>query len=112
MKKPAPRKTPTPLPSWSACLPPAYELGDVQAFQALERGAATEGQQKRALAWIIQQAAGTYDQSYRPGGEEGRRDSDFAEGRRFVGNQIVKLLRLNLGAMRRIPEAMAHEPES
>ena len=29
--------------------------------------------------------------SYRPG-EEGRRDTDFAEGKRFVGRELFKLL--------------------
>ncbi len=64
-------------------------------MQALERGDASPDMQRRALKWLIEQAAGTYELSFRAGGEEGRRDTDFAEGRRFVGNQVVKLLRLN-----------------
>lgn len=63
------------------------------------RGGASEDQQKRALDWIINVGAGTYDMSYRPGGEEGNRDTVFAEGRRFVGSQIVKLSKLNLSRM-------------
>ena len=74
--------------------PPAYEDYDVRALQALAAGNASDRQQQRALQWIIEAAAGTYDMSYRPGGEDGRRDTDFAEGRRFVGLQIVKLLKL------------------
>jgi len=100
----------TPLPSWCACLPPAYEIADVAAMQALERGDANTEQQQRALRWIIEVAGARNDMSYRPGGEEGRRDTDFAEGRRFVANQVVKLLRLNLGILRRLPESVAHEP--
>lgn len=76
--------------------PPAFEDADVAAFQALQRGNANPEQQKRALAWVIEKAAGTYDLSYRPGAE-GQRDTDFAEGRRFVGLQLVKLLKLKLG---------------
>ena len=78
--------------------PPAYEPADAGALQALQRGNATAEQQKRAVAWIINGACATYDLSYRPG-EEGRRDTDFAEGRRFVGLQLVKMLKLKLGLL-------------
>lgn len=82
-------------------LPPAYEPEDVHAIQALARGIANAEQQRRALAWIIERAAGTYEMSYRPGGEDGARDTIFAEGRRFVGNQVVKMTKLKTGQPRR-----------
>ena len=81
--------------------PPGYEDADVAAIQALSRGTANMEQQKRALTWIIERAAGTYDMSYRPGGPEGERDTVFAEGRRFVGNQLVKMTKLKIGQSRR-----------
>lgn len=81
-----------------AWLPPKYEIADAYAVQAVERGQADEGMQKRALDWIIQMAAGTYEVSYRAGAD-GDRETAFAEGRRFVGIQIVKLLRLNTAAL-------------
>ena len=81
--------------------PPGYEDADVAAIQALSRGTANMEQQKRALAWIIERAAGTYDMSYRPGGVDGERDTVFAEGRRFVGNQLVKMTKLKMGQTRR-----------
>lgn len=87
-----------PVGPWT---PANYDIIDVQAIQALMRGDATPDQQQRALRWIIEQAAGTYDQSFYPGGEDGRRNTDFAEGRRFVGNQIVKLTRLNASSLTR-----------
>lgn len=80
--------------------PVAYHLADAGALQALLRGDASADQQQRALKYVIEAIAGTYEVSYRPG-EEGRRDTDFAEGRRYVGLQIVKLLKLNLAALRR-----------
>lgn len=92
--KPA-RKAPGP---WG---PVPYDLADVSAIQALLAGTAQPEQQQRALRWIIETACGTYDQSFWPGGDEGRRNTDFAEGRRFVGNSIVKLTRLNLMQLRR-----------
>lgn len=80
--------------SW---LPPDWEKSDAYALQALNRGDATVDQQRRALKWIIEQAAATYDMSYRP---ESQRDTDFALGRAFVGQQIVKLLKLNLALIK------------
>lgn len=81
--------------------PPAYEDADAAALQALGRGNATPDQQKRALDWIVTRAAATYDLPYRPGGAEGARDTDFALGRMFVGQQIVKLLKVKIGLLTR-----------
>lgn len=72
--------------------PPKYELADIHAFQALQRGDANPEQQRRALDWLINHAAGTYEISFSPDSE---RLTSFAEGRRFVGTQVVKLLKLN-----------------
>ena len=80
-------------------LTPKYDLADIGALQALSKGEAPPDAQQLALKWIIEKAAGTYEPSYRPG-EEGERDTAFAEGRRYVGLHIVKLLKLNLQAMR------------
>lgn len=71
------------------------EIADVAAMQALASGTANEGQQKRALKWIIEQAAQTYDQSFVPGQAD---VTAFIEGRRSVGNQIIKLLKRKVGA--------------
>lgn len=75
--------------------PVGYDLPDIVALQALQQGTADAEQQKRALKWIVEVASGRDEQSFYPGGEDGRRNTDFAEGRRFVGNSIVKMLRLN-----------------
>jgi hypothetical protein len=55
-------------------------------------------QQKRALDWLVKKACRTYDLSYRPG-EDGRRDTDFAEGQRSIGLQVVKLLNIKIGLL-------------
>lgn len=96
-----------------AWTPAEWELADASAMQGLANGTASPEQQKRALRWIIEQASGLYDMSFHPGGEEGRRDTDFAEGRRSVGNQIVKLIKADLATMRRKENnADPHEPKS
>ena len=83
--------------------PAKAELPDTVALQALSNGTADEHQQKRALKWIIEVSAGTYDQQFYPG-DDGRRDTDFALGRRYVGLSIVKELRLNVSELRRREE--------
>jgi len=60
-------------------------------IQALNRGDATPQMQQDALKYIINTICRTYDMSYHP---ESDRDTSFAEGRRFVGLQLVKLLSL------------------
>lgn len=82
--------------------PAKYELPDATSIQALAKGEANPDQQMRVLKWIIESAAGTYEPSYRPG-QEGDRDTSFAEGRRFVGLQIVKLLKLNTKVLTKKP---------
>lgn len=78
-----------------AFLPPKWEVEDIGALRALARGDAMEHQQIRALKFIVEGLAATYQQSFRPGGLEGDRETAFAEGRRFVGTQIVGLLTID-----------------
>lgn len=78
--------------------PPDYEPADIGAIQALARGDASPEAQRRALDWIINAAAATYDQSFHP---DNAQLTSFAEGRRFVGNQIVKLTKLDLSKLKK-----------
>ena len=64
---------------------------DIRACRALFAGVASESQQRRMVDWIVNGACAYYDLSFRPGGDDGRRASDFMEGRRFVGAQLVGL---------------------
>lgn len=88
--------------------PAEYTRGDVRAIQALMQYARlakevwdveamgspppcpSEFEVARALDWIIHQACQTYDTSFAAGDENGRVGA-FVEGRRSVGNQIIKL---------------------
>lgn len=76
-------------------LPAEYSVAEVAAIQALHRGEATDAQQKLALKWLIENAALTYDLEYRTD----PRDHAFCSGRRFVGLQVVKMLKLNLTSL-------------
>lgn len=82
------KKAPEP---WGSFEP---DPADLAAVKALVAGVANEGQQKAVLALIINRLCGTYDLSFRPGGLAGVRASDFAEGKRYVGNQLVRLTKL------------------
>ncbi len=79
--------------------PPKYDLGDADAIQALGRGEATADQQIRVLVFIQDVICNRNDMSYRPG-PDGDRNTVFAEGKRYVGNQIFKLSTLPLGKLR------------
>ena len=72
-------------------MPSPYTDETVYAMKALTAGTATAEQQKHALDWIIKTLAGTYEMSFRPDSE---RETDFQEGKRFVGLQIVKMINL------------------
>lgn len=76
-----------------------YEPGDwdeniFMAFRSFYAGKANDGQQH--LVWqYIQYLCGVgdyQDLSWRPGGPDGERQTSFAEGKRFVGLQLLKLL--------------------
>ena len=40
----------------------------------------------------MREAARIHDMTFQLGGEDGRRASDFADGRRYVGQQIIRLI--------------------
>lgn len=91
-----PRRKPSRREPWQ---PAEWEPADAAALQALARGEADAGAQGRALKWIIEKAAGTYDQSFYP---DNARVGDFLEGRRSVGNQILKLVKINLSTSKQV----------
>ena len=91
----------TPKPKSSApWMPVKYVKADVAALHAVRRGEANASQQLRAMEFILEIICDRHGMSFRPGGAEGARETDFAEGRRFVGNQIVKLTNLPLSKIK------------
>lgn len=92
-------RAPAPKPK-NAWDPAPWDNHQAAAIQALFDGTASKDQQQTALKWILDGACVLYDLSYRPG-PGGDRDTSFAEGRRFVGAQIIKLGRLNLELFRK-----------
>jgi hypothetical protein len=78
--------------------PHDYDEQTVYAIRALASGTANEGQQKTAWQYLMYLTAASeefQDLSFRPG-PDGERSTNFAEGKRFVGQQLRKLLRPEL----------------
>lgn len=73
-------------------LPAPYDTADAAALQALEKGIASETQQRRALTYIVTILGMAYEHTHYPD----ERNTCFANGRRWVALQIVKLLRSDL----------------
>lgn len=81
---------PEPMP-WQVV---GLDDADIMALQALEKGHANSGQQQRALDVIKTKICRMQRMSFFPGGDDGRRATDFAEGKRFVGSQIDRILKM------------------
>lgn len=77
--------------------PTEYTKRQVGLIKALARGEASPEQQKEALRFIVVDICKTYDLSFRP---ESERDTVFAEGKRYVGLQIVKFTQLDVTKLR------------
>jgi hypothetical protein len=74
--------------------PAAYDKEVLYAFRALFEGVASEGQQKRAMEWLLFNACHIGISSF----AETDRETAFREGERHIGLQIARL---------RDPEALA-----
>lgn len=72
------------------------EKADVVALQMVAVGKATDVQQKRAIDVIINKFCETYGLSFRPDEDGGERATAFAEGKRFVGSELILALKSNM----------------
>ncbi len=75
-------------------------MDDIRAIQAVAEGTASETEQKRAIGWIINSAAATYENGFVADDPNGRLAA-FMDGRAFAGQQIVQLMRLKADAFRK-----------
>lgn len=75
----------------SPFVPADYTIETVYALQGLAAGTATAEQQRAAILWIVWSAAAANDLECRADSE---RHSVFAGGKRFVGQQILKLVNM------------------
>ena len=75
-------------------VPPSIDDADIFAIQALARGIANEGQQRRAYEFIVDGLCETDRISFTPGGDHGARVTAFAEGKRWIGLQLRRIRRM------------------
>lgn len=61
---------------------------EIAALLAIRDEKATPSQAKIGLDWVMREAARMNDMAFQLGGEDGRRASDFADGRHWVGHLI------------------------
>jgi len=98
---PRPRKSPAAAAAAHApWMPTAWDPADALALRRVAAGTANSIEQQRAIKWIMR-CSGVHDEPYRPGGEDGRRETDFALGAANVGRQIAKLCSVDLSKLRR-----------
>lgn len=83
------------IPHPQGSTPAPFSSLEAGAIQALSTGTANEGQQRRALNWIIEEACGMRYWAYK----DSQRETDIALGRHFVGQQIVGLLKINISQL-------------
>lgn len=79
-------------PQTAAYVAASPDLADIHAVQAIARCDATPDQQRRFISWL-NRATGVNEPSFRPG-EDGRRETDFALGKKFVGDQFHSIVRV------------------
>lgn len=77
--------------------PAAFNSTDATSLQAVAAGTANDGQQKRALKWILEGACGLPVWAYC----DSQRETDISLGRQFVGQQIMGLLKVNVSTLRK-----------
>jgi hypothetical protein len=68
------------------------EWNDIAAeMQAVAKGIANDAQQQRAYDYVVRVLCETDRMTFWPGGEDGKRATDFAEGKRWVGVQLRRI---------------------
>lgn len=75
------------------------ELADAMAIKAVASGGGDEGQQKRAIYWVINGLCQVNTLSFTP---ENQRISDFLEGRRSVGLEIAMYATLPVDELKQV----------
>lgn len=88
--------------------PPVLGLFDVASIQAVAEGVATADQQQHAMKVLIERLCGTYDEPFCPG-EDGRRSTDYALGKRRIGLMLVTFIKAPLKNFKDDPNAPSEQ---
>lgn len=85
---------------------PPLDRQDVEALKALNQGTASADQQRLALYVIVNKLSRAHDVLYLPGSFD---ESAFLSGRGFVGQKILKYIKIPIGKLNEIKESVNHE---
>lgn len=98
-QQPTPRKRKSLVPELAphGSVPATFTSTDAAALQAVAAGTANDGQQKRAIDWILKSACGLPVWPYRAD----ERETCVALGRQFVGQQIMGVLKVNISTLKK-----------
>lgn len=98
------------VPANAPYLPTPLTQEIAWAIRGLAGGEADAGQQAMAMRWIIWNLCKTYDQSFRSEGAHPQKDQDFAEGKRYCGNEIIKVINMTPEALVLLPKMRGGGP--
>lgn len=90
-RKPMPRAFDVPVPT----------ISEIAAVKAMANGNANGEQQKTVMEFILHKLCIVDELSYRPDELGGQRETDFSEGKRFVGLQLRGLILQSSEALKR-----------
>ena len=85
---------------WAA---PRFTKRTIHALKGLASGTADAGQQALAINWIVNDLCGSGGMPFIP---DSARETDFALGKLFVGQQISKLLEHDFDVLMGLPSAI------
>lgn len=80
---------------------PELTSPEIQSLRLLEKGTANSVQQNLALQCILQKLCRTYDLHYLP---EDERGTIFLQGRGYVGQRIMRAIRMQPAELRKLEE--------
>lgn len=75
-------------------IPADYNSAVVTAVQQLMDGTCDAHLQKQFMHWLIVECCDTYGMSFRPEDKGGHDAMVFAEAKRYIGNQIIKMSKM------------------
>jgi len=84
-----------PYNDWESVMDKSTTASVSMAFKSLEKGVASEAEQKLAMDFLIRIGCRTYDTDW----FQDERISCFAAGRRYVGQQVVRFINLKIGKL-------------
>lgn len=98
------RTKPVVIPANAPYQPVSLTQEIAWAIKGVATGTADAGQQSIFMKWLVWDCAKTYEMSFRAEGPHPQKDQDFAEGKRFVGNSLIRVINMT-------PEMVAQYPK-